>query len=138
MAETLSPGPHREGEGPTQPWTSCFLAPRWVGGCIGGKGLGRSCLSRVWGSWREALPAQNLACPKCWIRGCCLCPQISGQGHFASTLRQGRRLLEGISEPQWPLKWEPTGVGGFLGVKGGFRGEAGKRDRSEGTGWPGR
>ena len=30
MAEALSPGPHREGEGPTQPWTSCFLAPRWV------------------------------------------------------------------------------------------------------------
>lgn len=54
---------------------------------------------------------------------------MSGQGHFASTLRQGRPLLGGISEPQWPLKWEPTGVGGFLGVNGGFRGEAGKREQ---------
>ena len=95
--------------------------------CMGEKGLGRSCLSRVWGSWRERVPAQNLAHPKPWIRGCCLCPQMSGQGHVAGALRQGRRLT-----------WDPTGVGGFLGVKGGFRGEARKRNRSDGTGWPGK
>lgn len=30
LAEALSPGPHREGEGPTQLWTSRFLAPQCV------------------------------------------------------------------------------------------------------------
>ena len=52
--------------------------------------------------------------------------------------KAGEAAPGGISEPEWPLTWDPTGVGGFLGVKGGFRGEAGKRNRSDGTGWPGK
>lgn len=95
--------------------------------CIGEKGLGRSCLSRVWGSWRETLPAQNLARPKPWIRGWCL----SGQGHVAGALRQGRQLLGASWSRRAPDMGANWGGWGFWGLRAALGERPGKG--AEGT-----
>lgn len=51
---------------------------------------------------------------------------MSGQGHVASALRQ---LLGASWSRSGPRHGSQLGWVGFLGVKGGFRGEAGERNK---------